>query len=77
MNEIDFTLKDPTSVLDIPDDCTPKVQGYADEMFKWLNELNVNSDPLNVSQKHDLSKPCLICKKSGHTFKGCLVLNDH
>ena len=31
VNAIGFTFKDPTSVLDVPDDCTPTVQGYANE----------------------------------------------
>ena len=76
VNEILFSLEDPTSVLDVPDDCTDQVQGYADDMSKWLNKLTVHSTPQN-HRKHDHSKPCLICKKTGHSFKGCKVLNDH
>ena len=77
MNEIGFTFKYPTSVLYVPNDCTPTVQGYANEMIKWLNKLTVHSDPKNVSRNHDLTKSCLICKKSGHTFADCSILNDH
>ena len=72
-----FHVKDPISVIDVPDDCTPEVQGCADLMTKWLNKLTVNSDPNNVSQTHGITKPCLICKKAGHTFADCSILNNH
>ena len=71
-----FHVKDPISVIDVPDDCTPEVQGCADLMTKWLNKLTINSDPKNVSCTHDLTKPCLICKKAGHTFADCSILNN-
>ena len=64
------------SVLDVPTGCSEEVQGYADDMIEWLNQLTVDSEP-HKPQKHDHSKPCLICKKTGHSFKGCKVLNDH
>ena len=60
----------------MPDDCTHEDHGYADLMTMWLNKLTVNSNPNNVSQTHDLTKPCLICKKAGHTFADCLILNN-
>ena len=46
-------------------------------MTKWLNKLTINSDPKNVSCTHDLTKPCLIYKKAGHTFADCSILNNH
>ena len=33
INEIQFTFADPTSVLDVPTDCSEEVQGYADDMI--------------------------------------------
>ena len=76
MNDVSFTLQDPTSLMDVPNDCTPLEQEYANTMTKYLLKLNVSSDPNNLSRSHDLSKPCLICKKPGHTFANCKVLNN-
>ena len=45
-------------------------------MSVWLHAVNADSEPLNP-RKHDLSKPCIVCQKKGHTFKDCEVLNNH
>ena len=39
-------------------------------------KLDTSSDPRNVSQSHDLTKPCLVCKKTSHMFDDCEVLQN-
>ena len=40
-------------------------------------KLDTSSGPQNISKSHDLTRPCLIFKKAGHTFADCVILNNH
>ena len=76
LNDILLSFEDPISVLQVPNDCSPEYQEHTNFMTACLLQLDASSDPNNHLKLYDLSKLCLICKKAGHTFADCPVLNS-
>ena len=72
--EIQFTPKTPLLNLVVPADCSPQTQVYVERATKYLKSLTSKRNP--TRQKHYLKRPCIVCKKPGHTFEDCEVLND-
>jgi hypothetical protein len=61
--------------LVVPDNCSPQTQEYVNRATKYLKGLTSKHNPSR--QKHDLKRPCIVCKKPGHTFEDCKVLKNH
>jgi hypothetical protein len=74
VHDIQFTTKTPLADLVIPDNCSQQTQVYIDRATEYLESLTPKRNP--TRQKHDLKRPCVVCKKSGHTFEDCEILKD-
>jgi hypothetical protein len=41
----------------------------------YLNSLTDTNNPHR--KPHDVTRPCVVCKQTGHDFSGCPILKDH
>ena len=41
----------------------------------YLNSLTATNNP--TRRPHDITRPCVVCKQTGHDFNGCPILKDH
>ena len=62
--------EDPLASLKIPENSKAFEQYINNQQNAVIN--NVNTDP----RSFNTSKPCLVRRQSGHTFKKCGVLNN-
>ena len=70
---IKFDLSNPLEGLEELDDLSSVGQlGTYIDNYKTFVVNNVNIDP----RTFDTNKPCLICKRSGHSFDDCPVLKS-
>lgn len=70
VNKLEFDASDPLASLLVPNEASawagPYIEGYT------VAAVNVETDP----RSFDTSKPCAVCKQTGHNFDGCPVLNN-
>jgi len=73
INMIEFDPSNPLDRLEELDDLSSVGQlGTYIDNYKSFVVNNVNTDP----RTFDTNKPCLICKRSGHSFDDCPVLKS-
>jgi hypothetical protein len=75
VHSIGFTPQTPLVDLSIPDNCSAQTLEYVHQVTVYLNSLTDTNNP--HKKPHDITRPCVVCKKIGHDFNGCPILKNH
>ena len=70
ISSIHMDPNNPLASLVVPDDLG-RLSEYVDNYSTAVIN-NINKDP----RTFDITKPCLVCEQTGHTFENCSVLNN-
>ena len=74
-NATRYTPETPLADLAIPNNHDEATGVLINRVTAYLNELTKYNNA--STRKHDISRPCVVCKQTGHDFDGCPALNDH
>ena len=74
-NATRYTPETPLADLAIPSNHDEATGVLINRVTAYLNELTKYNNA--STRKHDISRPCVVCKQTGHDFDGCPALNDH
>jgi hypothetical protein len=75
VNSINFTPQTPLVDLFVPDNCSTQTLEYVNQVTVYLNSLTDRNNP--TQKPHVITRPCAVCKQTGHDFNGCKVLKDN
>ena len=70
-----YTPETPLADLAIPSNHDEATGVLINRVTAYLNDLTKYNN--KSTRKHDISRPCVVCKQTGHDFDGCTALNDH